>query len=309
MNYLEDAKSRQLYSLNRRRCLGEYCVYEDGMSIIKKIIYKIFLILNKARRRIRGKYYDQCESGISEYVPVRCYSYDKMPKLVIYTAVLGDYDELHEPFYTNGSYEFIMITDNKNMIKKESAWKFIHISELVNIIPNGLNNVQLNRWLKMNPNMIFPDYDVSIYIDGNVNVVTDMMPIALAFFKSNAIIGLHLHSNRKKIMSEINMLSYCGKISKEEKKRAITQYRQYKSNGFDDSIDLLEATIMIRKHNDNFCISLMKSWWNEFINGVQRDQISLPYVLWKQKFCMNDLYLLGDNEYSNPRFFIDKHII
>ena len=72
---------------------------------------------------------------------------------------------------------------------------------------------------------------------------------------------------------------------------------------------MLEATIIIRKHNEDLCVSLMRSWWDEFINGVQRDQISLPYVLWKNKFSMSDLYLLGDNEYANPRFFIDNHTI
>lgn len=307
--YTEDAKSQQLYYLNKKRCLSENFVYEEGMSIIKKIIHKLFLFLNRVKKIRRSQYYDRCESSISEYIPVRGYSYDKMPKLVVYTAVLGKYDELHEPLYVNGIYDFVLITDNKDMIKRESSWNFIDINDIKNMIPNGLNNVQLNRWLKMNPNIIFPDYDVSIYVDGNVNVVTDMMPIALDFFKTNAIIGLHLHANRKKILSEIKMLSYCGKISKDDEKRAIKQYENYKLNGFDDSIGLLEATIIIRKHNEDLCVSLMRSWWDEFINGVQRDQISLPYVLWKNKFSMSDLYLLGDNEYANPRFFIDNHII
>ena len=306
MFYLEDIKSRQLYNLNRRRCLAECYMDEEGKSITKKIIYGLHNILENIKLKMRSKYYDKVSLIDSERIPVKKYSYNKIPKTVIYTVVIGEYDELHEPFYTNDNYDFILITDNDSMVNQNSAWKVLSLDNIEGI-PKGLNSVQMNRWLKMNPSVFFSEYEVSIYIDGSVNIVTDMMPIILEFYESKSVIGMHLHSRREKILTEIRMLFYCGKINSNDKKRAVMQYQRYRRNGFDDSILLLEATIIIRRHNDRLCKDLMHAWWNEFINGVQRDQISLPYVIWSMGVGMDDIYILGDNEYCNPRFYISNH--
>ena len=307
MFYLEDNKSQQLYNMNKRRCMAERCVYRDGDSYKWKIFSKVNSIFDAVKKRTRNKYYDKIESSVSEYTPLKKYVYSKIPKTVIYTAILGKYDILHEPFYTCEYYDFVLITDDVMMGNNKTSWKIMHIDKIRNKIPKNLNAVQLNRWLKMHPHEIFPEYEVSIYIDGSVNVVADMMPIILSFYESKKIFGIHLHAQRTKIDTELNMLLYCNKINRNEMERAKEQIIGYKKDGFDDSVELLEATVLIRRHNDILCKRLMELWWNEFINGVQRDQISLPYVIWSMGLSIDDIYILGDNEYINPRFYISSH--
>ena len=76
---------------------------------------------------------------------------------------------------------------------------------------------------------------------------------------------------------------------------------------YDDNIPLLEATILLRKHGDPVWECVMDSWWDEYIKYPTRDQISLPFVIWKNNLTLDDIYILGNNEYLNPRFVVNGH--
>lgn len=51
----------------------------------------------------------------------------------------------------------------------------------------------------------------------------------------------------------------------------------------------------------------MEQWWNEYIKGVKRDQLSLCYVLWKNGYTANDVSIIGKNSRNNNYFEIDNH--
>jgi hypothetical protein len=46
----------------------------------------------------------------------------------------------------------------------------------------------------------------------------------------------------------------------------------------------------------------MEEWWKEFIEYSKRDQISLPYVLWKNGIKINDVNELGKDLSTNYAF-------
>lgn len=301
MKYYESRLSQQLYSLNKRRIITEYFpwLYRDSRFV--KII-SIIYILRLCLRSILFSSYDKQISDVSEYKLKEFYDYNgHVPKIVVYTCITGSYDDLKEPFFTNDFLDFIVITDQE--VSHTSKWKKLDISKVH--CPNGLNNAQINRWVKMNPHKIFPEYDYSVYIDGSVNVVTDLVPLVLNLINSKKWFGIHLHSCRKKIKTEAKVLLSCKKVT--DKTLMNKQIDKYYKDGFDDSIKLLEATILIREHNNTICKKIMEDWWQEFMDGVPRDQLSLPYILWKNNITMDDIYILGSNEYANPRFFINKH--
>ena len=54
------------------------------------------------------------------------------------------------------------------------------------------------------------------------------------------------------------------------------------SNGFfGNDCNLTENGFMIRKHNDPDLIKCEEFWWNEFMSGPRRDQISFQYAMFK----------------------------
>lgn len=304
MYYLESEVSRQLYMFNRARmleCSAPNILYDK--SIFWKFIGFVYRLKDVLRFYIFRAINDKRMCGVDEYHLENAYEYNVLPKLVVYTCILGNYDKVKEPFFSNGLYDFVIITDCEQ--NEKSCWKTINIKDLKDIVPSNLDNISLNRWIKMHPHKLFPEYEYSIYIDGSVNLVTDMLPIVLLQKKEKKFLGMHLHSCRIFLKSEGKALIKYKKCSSKE--MLDKQIKKYYQNGFDDSIKLLEATIIVREHNNSKCVKVMEEWWEEFIHGIPRDQISLPYVLWKNGIQMEDIHILGNNEYNNPRFYINKH--
>ena len=66
---------------------------------------------------------------------------------------------------------------------------------------------------------------------------------------------------------------------------------------------LFECTIIVTDLHNNKGIELLDKWWNEFIKSESmRDQISLPYVIWKNGYSIDDIGNLGYNLKLNPKF-------
>ena len=82
------------------------------------------------------------------------------------------------------------------------------------------------------------------------------------------------------------------------------QLETYKNNGFQDNIGLFEAGILVRAHNDLWVIEAMEQWWHEIKTHTQRDQLSLPYVLWKTGL---DFHVIKGNNRKSELFVRKEH--
>ena len=200
----------------------------------------------------------------------------KKNKTVIYTCLIGDYDELLIPDYINPDYDYVCFTDNENMIAKKyvGPWKIkpLQFSKL----DNGRNN----RWHKMHPHLLFSDYDSSIYIDSNVNFKTPKIFEYIGALPNQCFIALPHHSRRNCIYDEAEFIL---KANLDKKENVELLMEKYRSEGFPEHFGLAENNIIFRKHNTPKCIKLMDEWWDIFLKYSRRDQLSLFYLFWKNK--------------------------
>lgn len=251
-------------------------------------------------RRLKIKYN---LSNIDYNKMYKLQSYKKYPKtkVVVYSCIWGNYDSILEPYFINPDIDYYMITNNE--IPNKSYWN--KFSPKLNNL-DGLTNIEINRYFKINPHLIFPEYDYSIYIDGNIRIVTDMMPLIIDLINSEKTIGIHRYQTQ--CIYNMKDAIIAGKKSSREKVNY--QINRYKKDGFPKDFGAFECNILVRKHNDKECIQIMNEWWKEFLNSsTKRDQLSFPYVLWKNKKDSNCIFSLGDDVYLNPRFqIISKHL-
>ena len=78
---------------------------------------------------------------------------------------------------------------------------------------------------------------------------------------------------------------------------------KYEKEGFPHNFGLCEASIIVVDLDNPNSKKLMNDWWNELLNsGSGRDQIALPYVIWKNGMRMDDIGWLGDDLFANPKF-------
>ena len=217
----------------------------------------------------------------------------KRPKIVVYTCVTGGYDKIIEPNFDFDNIDYILFSDKNVKVEK---WD-------VRQIPKGCkmsNNVMTNRFIKMNPHLLFSGskYDYSIYVDGNIKIVSDLTPMTTNLGKLG--LAFHRHALRDDISKEVKS---CIWQKKGNRKALLKQAKEYKKDGFPKDFGMLECNVIVADLKSHNSEAIMNNWWYEFNeSGSMRDQIALPYVIWKMGYKIEDLGNLGYNIYRNPKF-------
>lgn len=190
-------------------------------------------------------------------------------KVALYTVMVGDYDIIFPITPFDNDFDYLIFSDIENL--NIPGWKSIKIDNFQNLSPQ-----KLSRFYKFFPNDILKEYDISIYIDGNIRVMGSLKSFVYKFCESKALIGLLKHPDRKTVKEEIE---FCKGFNKVKNLVELDlEYKKYLSLNFCDDIGLTENSVIIRKHNELEVVNAMNLWWDLYLKGSGRDQISLPYV-------------------------------
>lgn len=155
--------------------------------------------------------------------------------------------------------------------------------------------VGASRYYKMLPHRIFPENEISVYLDGNYTLVYPDRIIALCeeFAKNPQTSIFYKHPHRTTALQELNECIRRGGLI-ENPEAELERYNRFKSEGFNDDIPLTENNVIIRKHNDPGVVAFGELWWKEFTEGARRDQITCQYAQWKSGY--ENFTLLEDKE-------------
>jgi len=201
------------------------------------------------------------------------YIVKRKKKNVIYTCLTGGYDVLEDPKVVSEDFNYICYTDDDTLTS--DIWEFRKIPEKL----SGLSNQLKNRYIKINAHEFFPDYDLSIYIDSNVELKKDVNEL-LNKYCGDGDVFFYKHPSRKCIYDEMDAVL---RIKKDKPENVNPQRERYKKEGYPEKNGLSQNNIIIRRHNTENCKKLMTTWWEELGRGSYRDQLCLFYVLWKNK--------------------------
>ncbi len=290
LDWLNMRQSRD-YRVGMVLCKIASCIKEFKFNTIFKDLkhWKIGL-------KTRIKYKDKnSKSNLSDNNIVS--NYFSNERIAIYTCIFGAYDKIIEPYFIPNNCDFYIFTDQK--VRKNSCWKQMPLPKKI----EKMSNIEKNRYIKMFPNEIFSDYKYSIYVDGNVQIISDLTEYVNKI-NSKIGLGIHKHHLRDCVYEEIVAVCKSGRISKKEAKnhkKYLEKCRMPKKYG------LLQCNIIVRENNNKICLKIMKEWWNEFLLFSKRDQISLPHVLYENNISIDEVATLGNNVYKNPSFRVVSH--
>jgi len=156
------------------------------------------------------------------------------------------------------------------------------------------------RYVKTHPHALFPEYPGSVFVDGSVLVVADVMPLFDQI--GGAFLGVHTHPDHRDMTEEARTVVAVGRAERLPVQRQLDDYR---AEGFSEKV-AYETKILVRRHGEEGCVRLMERWWGELERHTDRDQLSLPYAVWKEGAAPN-VCILGDNPQRNPRFRCFSH--
>lgn len=197
-------------------------------------------------------------------------------KRVIYTVIVGGYDRLRQPVAYPG-WDYVCFTDGRR-----TGWRpKLGLSHWdIRPLPDtGLTPTLNSRLPKILPHRYLTDYDYSVYIDGNATLTGN--PSDLLDQLGWPKMAISEHPFRATVFEEIEE---CIRQSKAPRALLETQRQAYQSDHAPEDLRLLENNLLLRSHNDDGVIHLMEAWWEQMNTFSHRDQLSLPYVAWKQGF-------------------------
>lgn len=211
-------------------------------------------------------------------------------KIAVYTAITNGYDSLKDPIHLSKDIDYICFTDNPNI--KSSIW------EVVAIPNNDLDEVRKCRQIKILPHIFLKDYQYSIWIDGNIDIISDINELVSEYFeRKKCDLVTFKHPFRDCIYEEA---MECIKLKKDDEKIILKQMEKYEKNNYPKNAGLIESNVILRRHNSPHVMKVMEDWWQEVENFSRRDQLSFNYVAWLNKFNYD---FLPGNSRNNSKYF------
>lgn len=212
-------------------------------------------------------------------------------KLVIYTAIFGNFDKLKTPKIISNNVKYICFSDKKIKCK---PWE-------IRIIKPKYDANRENRRYKILSYKFFPDHEYSIYLDGRYTIMRDLSLHVKEWLGNNDIAVLK-HPKRNCLYEEAEA---CIKGKKDDIEIIKKQINKYKKEGYPENNGLTANGFIIRRHTKKIK-EFNESWWNEVKNYSFRDQISFCYVIYKLnlKYTIIPIPspLLGNKEYLKIKY-------
>ncbi len=204
--------------------------------------------------------------------------YDK----IVYTCITGGYDDVPQHKYIAPDWDYILFTDNADLIRAGHIYHWT----VRPLMFDKMDNVRNNRWHKINAHILFPNYEYSLYLDGNIIINDKKVFDNLKQFIANGIkIAIPLHPKRDCIYAEAEEIK---KHHIDYTKIVNAQIRYLKREKYPAHYGLFENCILLRRHND--IVPVLESWWTMVCKYSKRDQLSGPYVIWKYGIEVAPLY-------------------
>ena len=207
----------------------------------------------------------------------------EQPRKVVYTAVFGGYDELHEPRVRTPGVQYICFTDNPYL--KTKTWTIRYCP------PTADPMLQAKR-IKILAHETL-DCDVSLWIDGRVKL-HDLNGL---FDRCRADVAAPRHPYRTCIYEEA---AFCQRVGRGDPARIATATARYRTMGHPENSGLWLGSVIFRKHSPETA-AFNKEWWREVQSGTSRDQLSLAMLLRQQRFFSQTLPM------DMPQYRLARH--
>lgn len=264
---------------NYRICKAGFNIAKSLRSIVNHCEHSTFKLLFNDEKILKIQESNRLQLKISKNLNA-----NKEKRYVIYTCISGNYDDLKPLTNVNTKiFDYICFTNSTNIIQKTTyPWKIINIKD----IEQGLNlqdenpkdrQVKFARFIKTHPHLFFENYEKSIWIDANIDVIGDAEKY-IELLTNEHYLLVPDHPYRNNIYEEI---SACIKLKKDDPKKLNYVNKFLLNENFPKNTFLAQTGVLVRDHNDEKCKFLMERWWEMIRDFSRRDQLSFNYVFWK----------------------------
>lgn len=209
-----------------------------------------------------------------------------MNKRLVYTAIYGDYDNLGS-FKRLDGVDYIAFTDQEI---NDPYWQ----------VRRGFVSDDPRMAAKKHKLLPVGKYEETLWVDGNVDVQIEDWDAFVNSIEGNKDVAFFKHPNRDCLYREAEV---CKQANADWVEDLDEQVERYRENGMPENYGLWAGGIIYRR-NTQAVNAIMRAWLYQIENGSVRDQVSLPYVLWRLNYKPG---IIPGNLWDNKLFKIRGH--
>jgi O-antigen biosynthesis protein len=236
-------------------------------------------------------------------------------KIAIYTAIIGNYDELKEPTPQDVECDFLCFSDSM-LPKRYNGWQIIHVQRDESMHPR-----MQAKYFKLMNHRIFPGgrlswkfalqswkllqrkrYEVTIWCDGSLQIKSESFARDVANTFQDSSVAVFVHPDRDCIFDEVQasipMKKYANLPLSE-------QVQYYKNFGTPTNCGLFACGVIGRKApNSHDTIKFEEEWWEENLRWTYQDQLSFAHLVYQKQIPVS---IIPGNLWSNKYFDVLQH--
>lgn len=194
-----------------------------------------------------------------------------MNKYVIYTVVVGDYDEVRQPAVVDARFDYVLFSD-------EHVGENIGVWQVRSLPYEDTSLLRLSRYAKCLPAKVLAEYEASLYVDANIRILTPRVYERFVELVGEGVewAGIR-HPDQHCVYDEICAIVQLRWVLDSE---VFVWYGKMKRAGFPGKYGLYENNVIFRCHTKKV-ERVGELWWQTLEIDCKRDQFSLMYALWK----------------------------
>ena len=216
----------------------------------------------------------------------------------MYSCLVGNYDELRQPLAVDEDFDFILVSDE---IKEDR----IGVWEVRSL--NYTNDIQTKRarFVKTHPEIYCDGYEVSVWIDASVRIVSQSFYERIKDLYGNSCnISSLTHPDWTCTYQEMFHIMYLGW----ESEYVTLDWGHFlRGKGFPRGIGTYETRVLYRNHSNETIRQLDGLWWKCIEHYSRRDQYSFRYCLWKLQIGCDGFLPASYNAHNNEFFAVENH--
>ena len=221
----------------------------------------------------------------------------QVKRYVVYTVIVGNYDYVKQPSVIDDRFDYIIFSDVP--IANTGVWQ-------VRLIEYETKRNWLKaRYPRFNNSAVLPEYEASLYVDGNIQILSQKVYDRCIELKEQGVEWAGIkHQGRTGIYNEINAIIGLGWAHDYD---VLDWYRYMRKDNFPDDCGLFEDNVIFRIHTERVTKVNSFFWWSMEKFMYRRDQFALMWAIWKVPE-IKTTYFLPENEdaWRNGGYFICK---
>lgn len=195
-------------------------------------------------------------------------------KKVVYTAIAGNYDTISQPVIVRDDFDYVCFVDKIDGTDKCGVW------QLREFPYKHDDPTRRARYVKLQPHVVLPEYDYSIWHDANVTIANDYIYRRVDdLIDQQALLAFFAHWGRDCAYDEAMECLITG-VDKTSK--IVGMVLEMVAHRYPRHKGLIESNVIYRNHTNPKVKAADNMWWRCLKLHSKRDQLSLNYVLWRK---------------------------